>query len=123
VKHWPFEERPRQEDDILPPRLILYTILGAVGVCLALSLVSFGIQRKRELVLRPSDQYPERALGPIVERSSVHEELFSELGRGQVQARAAAQSLARFGWVDRERGLVRVPIDVAMDLVVEEAKK
>jgi len=35
------------------------------------------------------------------------------------QRRRDAEILRSYGWVDRERGLVRVPIDRAMDLLLE----
>jgi hypothetical protein len=123
MKNAPSHHRPRQEHDTLPPRAILYAVLGAVGFSLVLAFVSFGIQRARERDLRPSGFFPERDLGPIMERSNVHEELYSQLGRGQVLTQQGRQSLARFDWADADRKIVRVPIDVAMDLVAEETGK
>ncbi|MDC0747559.1 hypothetical protein [Polyangium mundeleinium] len=107
----------KQEEDVLPPRLILYAVLGSIAFALVLSGVSYGIQRSREAVLRPSGVYPEEKLGPIKERSNVHEELFSNLGQGQILERTQRQSLQQFEWVGEDRKKVKVPVDVAMDLV------
>ncbi|MDI3287980.1 hypothetical protein [Polyangium sp. 15x6] len=111
----------RQEEDVLPPRLIMYAVLGSIAFALVLTGVSYGIQRYREAELRPSGVYPEEHLGPIQERSNVHEELFSNLGRGQIVHLTKRQSIERFEWVGEDRSKVRVPIDVAMDLVVSGA--
>ncbi|UQA54574.1 hypothetical protein [Polyangium aurulentum] len=109
-----------QEEDTLPPRLIVYTLLATVGFAFALGLVSWRIQVAREGRLRASRNFPERYLGPIQERSNVHEELFTNRGGGQVLMHAQRQQLGQFAWVDPERRIVRVPIDVAMDLVASE---
>jgi hypothetical protein len=113
----------KQEEDVLPPRLITYALAGSIAFALALTGVSYGIQRSREAGLRPSGVYPEAALGPIQERSNVHEELFSNLGRGQIVHLTKRQSLERFEWVGEDRTKVRVPIDVAMDLVAGGGSK
>jgi hypothetical protein len=38
------------------------------------------------------------------------------------EATTAADQLSSYGWVDEERGIVRVPIDVAIDLYLERAE-
>ncbi|HEX7128062.1 MAG TPA: hypothetical protein VF406_20080 [Thermodesulfobacteriota bacterium] len=42
---------------------------------------------------------------------------------GQRLAEAKRRELSRYGWADRRRGLARIPIDEAMRLVVEEARR
>ncbi|MDI1446925.1 hypothetical protein [Polyangium sp. 6x1] len=113
----------KQEEDVLPPRLIMYAILGSIAFAFVLSEVSYVIQRSREAVLRPSGIYPEEKLGPIEERSNVPEELFSNFGKGQILNDTKRQSLQQFEWVGEDRRRVRVPVDVAMDLVVSGAGK
>ena len=108
----------RQEEDVLPPRLILYVILGAVAFSLLLVGIAYGILLNRERVLRPSMQFPEQSLGPIVERSKVYEELFGNAGDGQMLFRSGRESLEKFEWVDQEKRIVRVPIGVAIELYV-----
>ena len=111
----------KQEDDVLPPRLILYVILAALAFSALLGGISYGIQRSREATLRPSGRFDERDLGPIMERSNVREELFSNRGVGQARVLAGRQWLALFRWADEERRTVHVPIDVAMEIVASEA--
>jgi hypothetical protein len=48
----------------------------------------------------------------------VYEELFGNVGPGQVGVREGRQALERFEWIDRDRRVVRVPIDTAIELYV-----
>jgi hypothetical protein len=41
---------------------------------------------------------------------------------GQRQIRVGREALSRWGWVDREQGIVSVPIEEAMHLVVQEGE-
>jgi hypothetical protein len=108
----------QQEEDVLPPRLIVYVILGVIAFSLLLVGVAYGILRSRERALRPSGRFPEMSLGPIVERSNVYEGLFGNEGQGQFMVQTGRQSLERFDWVDREKRIVRVPIGTAIELYV-----
>jgi hypothetical protein len=113
----------RQEEDRLPPRLLLYVILAIIAFSLALGLISSLLQGYREHALRPSGNFSEKNLGPIHERAQVHEELFTNLGDGQMLLSAQRTKLGKFVWVDGEHKVVRVPIDVAMDIVVNEGAR
>ena len=107
-----------QEDDVLPPKLIVYVIFGVIAFSLLLVGISYGILRSSERALRPSGRFSELSLGPIVERSNVHEELFGNAGQGQLFVQSGRQSLERFQWADRENRIVRVPIGTAIELYV-----
>lgn len=111
-------EDVRQEEDVLPPRLILYAVLGTVAFSLLLVGISYGILRNSERALRPSGRFPERSLGPIIERSNVYEELYGNAGDGQLLVRSGSQALERFEWADRDKRVVRVPIGTAIELYV-----
>ena len=108
----------QQEEDLLPPRLIMYVILGVVAFSLLLVGVAYGILRSSERALRPSGQFSEQLLGPIAERSNVYEDLFGNGGEGQLLFHTGQMSLERFEWADREKRIVRVPIGTAIELYV-----
>jgi len=112
------DTNPIQEEDVLPPRLLLYVILGVIAFSLLLVGIAYAILRNREHALRPSMQFPEESLGPIMERSNVYENLFGNEGDGQSLVRAGRESLDRLEWVDREKRIVRVPIGTAIELYV-----
>src|SRR5205807_2303427 len=96
-------------------------VLVAVAVTLVVSAVlvvwAISATRAREAELRPSRAFPERWLGPRHMVAGVREDLFGEQRGASFNARQR-QELERYGWVDRGRGIVHVPIDRAIDLVV-----
>ena len=49
-------------------------------------------------------------------------EAMGEEGLGTALNRRKREELGRFGWVDRDRGLAQIPIEDAMNLVVEESR-
>jgi hypothetical protein len=53
--------------------------------------------------------------------SNIRTELYEgRPGRGEVDKAQQRRALGQFSWVDRERGLVRIPIDEAIDLELAE---
>ena len=49
----------------------------------------------------------------------VEQDLFSVAVRGQEDTVRRREKLGRYGWVDRDKGIVHLPIDRAMELVVQ----
>jgi hypothetical protein len=60
---------------------------------------------------------------PEPEVSNIHTELFGGPGAGERLKAVQRNGLEHYGWVDRSRGLVRIPIDVAMDLESKEPRR
>lgn len=118
MKNMKFVSSVHQEEDVLPPRLLVYVILGVIFISLVLVAVALGILRSSERALRPDGQFTEKSLGPIVERSNVYEDLFGQAGNGQVLAREQRRALSEYIWLDREKRIVRVPIAIAVDLYI-----
>lgn len=56
------------------------------------------------------------------EVSNVRMDLFRAQGAGQALQAEQARRLSQYGWVDRQAGLVHVPIDVAIDLELAEGR-
>jgi hypothetical protein len=106
-----------QEDD----RVSAWRVLFAIGVTLAVSAImvvwAVSANAAHEAALRPSGAFPERWLGPRHMVSGVREDLFGEQ-RGVSFLGEQRALLAGYGVVDPERRIVRVPIDLAIDLVV-----
>jgi hypothetical protein len=124
------DRRPdvRQEDDKLSWRKALLVTLSLIGITLLLVLWAGTILRRTVAELRPPRQYPERELGPRREVSGLQERLFmqgdvGELGAGQALNRKKQAELSSFGWIDKENGLVHIPIEEAMQLLVEESHR
>jgi hypothetical protein len=84
-----------------------------VALCFATHL----ILRARLVQLRPSYRFPERDLPAPHDVATVRQELFRVADPRPTLQEEQRAGLARFGWVDRERGIVRVPISTAMEIV------
>lgn len=76
----------------------------------------------REAVFAPHGEPPPPPAVRRAEIGMVNQRLFGEQPENaQVQARAAAR-LGSYGWVDRDAGLVHLPIDRALELVAKGAR-
>lgn len=64
-----------------------------------------------------------QALYYHVEETEAYRKGSGQFSNTQTQLRAQQEAdLQSYGWIDRDKGIVRVPIDVAMDLVVRESQ-
>ena len=106
-----------QEEDHVP----MWQVLGAFLVALAISgiIIAWAVSETHasEARLRPSGLWPDEWLGPRHLVAKVREDLFDEQRGASVNGRARAV-LDGYGFVDRDRGVVHVPIQMAIDLVV-----
>ncbi|AUX33769.1 MULTISPECIES: hypothetical protein [Sorangium] len=120
----------RQEEDLLPWRRILAVAFAVVVIFFLLGIWSWMILRGREAELRPAGRTLARAKEGFEPRgvvAGVDQRLFQrtasgEEGLGTMLNRKKREELGRFGWADRGRGIVQIPIEDAMSLVVEESR-
>ncbi len=63
---------------------------------------------------------PEGASGRFVEEPPRGERLIADERPGVRERAASERALSSWGWVDREKGIVRIPIERAMEIVAEE---
>jgi hypothetical protein len=106
----------RQEDDRVPARPILRVavagaIVGAVSVFVAWLLWMHGERAPAAL----------RGRGGAIS-GSVQRLLESEQPQQRLQARENAR-LRSYGWVDRDGGVVHIPIEKAMELVAGTGRR
>lgn len=114
--HPEFEEEP----DLLPSRTILKVIGGAVVVAIGLCLIAWAGVAIGIAKLRPSRQFPEEKLGAPHRVAGIHQEPFELKDEKPSLAQTQLDSLAQFGWVDRKQGVVRIPIERAIDWVASD---
>ncbi len=57
--------------------------------------------------------------GPAI--GNIEQTTFDAPAAGLAREAAARRELTRWGWVDRRRGIARIPIDRAMRIVVERS--
>jgi hypothetical protein len=97
-----------QEPDIVPRRPLTVAAI-AIAVGIAVSAIVAVLLGGRYI---PSRGDP--ALAPRIDR-----ELFEIPTGAERDARAAEARLRRYGWVDRERRIVHVPLDVATEMYLK----
>jgi len=106
-----------QEDDLVPGRNVVLAILITLVVSAIMVIWAVSANAAYEAALRPSGVFPERWLGPRHMVAGVREDLFGEQRGASFNARELAE-LEGYGWVDRERRVVHIPVSEAIDLVV-----
>jgi hypothetical protein len=107
----------RRQEDVLPRALIVRVALVTVTVGLSLCVVAYLILWGREQALRPSRQFPEQAAPAPHTVAGVRAELFDLARPGPDLKARQRQQLSSYGWVDRRRGLVHIPVERAMDII------
>ncbi|KYF73034.1 hypothetical protein [Sorangium cellulosum] len=120
----------RQEEDHLPWRRILAIAFAVIIIFFILAIWSWMILRGREAALRPAGRSMDQAREGFQPRgvvAGVDQRIFQrgatgEEGLGKLLNRRKHEELGRFGWADRERGIVQIPIEDAMGLVAEESR-
>lgn len=69
---------------------------------------------------QPVGSAPSRIGQPEV--GIVDQRMFAQERRAQELRRAQKERLSSYGWVDRERGVIHLPIERAMELLLEEER-
>lgn len=106
------------EEERVEGRIVLAVIAGTILFSLFLSLLAWQAVVRSERAARPSGNFPERQYRIAPEIAGVERTLFGTAMEGPALARAQRARLDGFGWVDRGRGVVHIPVDAAIDLLV-----
>lgn len=100
-----------QEPDRVPPRLVRRAAL-VLGVMIAGSVGATELLGPNEL--GETDRLQDWRAAQIEIAP------FQVRGAPEIAARRAALTLQQYGWVDRSRGLIHVPLDVAIEIYLAE---
>jgi hypothetical protein len=106
----------RSEEDRIGSTKIVAVGIGALVIFFLASAVTVAYLRVRQ------GEHPPLPIPPEVGRSKigmVEQQQFSVAFRGERDRAARLERLRSYGWVDRGAGVVHLPIDQAMDLVVK----
>jgi hypothetical protein len=106
-----------QEEDDVPRWKVLAALAVVMIVSAVLVLWARALVEARAAALRPSGVFPEQWLGPRHLVARVREDLFTERRPDRTVLARQRRELGSYGWVDPARGLVRIPIDAAIDLI------
>jgi len=105
---------PRSEDDRVDSRAVLLVGFGALAIFLLAAGASIAWIHHSNAVT------PQAALPPEVGQSKVglvEQQLFGTHLRGARDRAAQRARLDGYGWVDRQAGVLHIPIAAAMELV------
>ncbi len=103
----------RSEDDRVPSVSIVAVGVAALVLFFLASFVTIAFIRVKE------GERPLLPVPPEIGQSKiglVEQQLFETATRGKEDQEARKRRLGSYGWVDRRRGIVRLPIERAMEL-------
>lgn len=114
-------KHPPQDPDLVPANLVVATILGVIVAIAIGCVVAHGIAAWRTAALHgdasaPAERIqgvPPQVVPPDV--NAMETAPFTVEALGLVSHQVADDWLAHYGWVDRGRRIVHVPIEVAFD--------
>jgi hypothetical protein len=113
TSHGTGEHGVRSEDDRIPSLPIIAVGVGALVVFFLASFATISFLRVKE---------GDRPLLPVPQEIGqskiglVEQQLFETATRGRRDLEARRGRLGTYGWVDRKSGVVRIPIERAMEL-------
>ncbi|HSN97020.1 MAG TPA: hypothetical protein VLS89_01945 [Candidatus Nanopelagicales bacterium] len=110
-----------QEPDSVPVGRLFLVAFAALGISAILTVGSAVLLYAELEELRPSGLWPEARMERR-EFPIILQDLFAEIGPGQWLELQKAEELTKYRWIDKAEGRVGLPIDVAMELVVEEGR-
>ncbi len=111
-------KHPPQEPDLVPGRKIAGVAAGVVASTIAGVLAAWGIARcdARDV---EDERFTRRVRDEAsVEVNGIERALFRIEAQGLEMNQRAAAHLSSYGWIDRDRGIVRIPIEAAFQVVL-----
>jgi len=106
---------PPAEADRINSWKIAAVGIGSLVVFLVASVVTVRWMYGQQAVLNPAHPVMPAEAGQR-KVGLVEQQLFENANHAQALRAKHLDRLGRYGWVDREKGLVHIPIDQAMDL-------
>jgi hypothetical protein len=110
-----------QEEDTVSPGPIL--LAGLLVVVISAVMIGWALREvaSSKAALRPSGVFPEQWLGPRRTVQNVRQDIFGERPTEALDV-TARRDLGSYGYVDERAGIIHIPIDLAIDLVVAGRK-
>jgi hypothetical protein len=108
----------RQESDRLASKKLVATTIGSIVAFGAAVAVSGGILGAERRPVAPGAAAP--SVAPMT-LGTVEQGLILGPARGQGVRSEQRTALDRWGWIDRDAGVARIPVERAMDLVAADA--
>jgi hypothetical protein len=110
---------PAAEEDLIHSRTIVFVGVGALVLFFVASLATIGWMKRRQAELLPQGAAPYPAELGRSKIGLLEQRLFENSNQAEATRAAQLRKLDSYGWVDVEKGVLRIPIDRAMELVVK----
>ncbi len=119
----PFDFEVHQEEDLVATRRLLK--VAVVSLLVGALAVFFGglVVACSTGALQPSFAGPRGPRASSPQMSRVEQTPIRDTRRGIDLRNEQLRDLESWGWVDREKGVAKIPIEQAMDVVVREASR
>ncbi len=113
---------PPTEEDWVPTGRIVMVAVAALVVFLVGSIAAGLGMRSMQRKINPDGPAPMPAEAGKAKIGMVEQRLFENSNQNTAWKADAERRLGSYGWVDREKGVAHIPIDVAM-AQVEKGKR
>lgn len=113
---------PPAEEDRVHSRTIVLVGVAALVVFFVASLAAIGAMRRQQRQLLPEGPAPMPELLGSAKIGLLEQRLFEHSNQAEAWRAAQRRRLESYGWVDPAKGVVRMPVERAMQLVLEGAR-
>jgi hypothetical protein len=110
-----------QEDDRVPVVPVMLVVTAFLVISAALVVWAVNANSRFEADIRPAGGFPERWIGVRRTVARVRQDILGER-RGPGLDATERATLRTYGWVDRDAGVVHIPIDRAIELFVKKGQ-
>ncbi len=107
----------RHEDSELPFRRVFRMLVASVGVTVASIAAAAWLLPRLGGGFHDYDEH-DPPLPPDAAKLGIYYDSIRDTADGERRHAAERRALESYGWVDRERGVVHVPIDAAIDMAL-----
>lgn len=112
-----------QERDEVPGRKIMIVLIAVLAAVAGFVLFAYGLESCRTGELREAAAPVEETIPLPPEVNAMELTTFDQEAQGLEANEAARERLRAYGWVDREDGVIHIPIEEAFDLYLERRKE
>ena len=110
---------PPAEEDRVHSRTIVFVGVGALVVFFVASLAAIGAMKRQQQQILPQGAAPMPALLGQGKIGLLEQRLFEHSNQVESMRAAKLRRLEGYGWVDPKQGTVHIPIERAMELVLQ----
>jgi hypothetical protein len=113
----------RFADDVVPRALVLRVIAGTVIISVVLCIIAYLLYRLRMKELRPEGLPPTSEVGIPHPVAAVRQDLFERPRARPGHNQAQRRRLSGYSWVDRDNGIIAIPVEQAIELRLARPQK